>query len=42
MLQDKMTFEEAIAAETNTIMMRQRLKLIQRQLYDQMDTAVIL
>ncbi len=42
MLQDKMTFEEAIAAETNTIMMRQRLKLIQRQLFDQMETAVIL
>ncbi|PPC90852.1 MAG: conjugal transfer protein TraL [Methylobacter sp.] len=42
MLQDKMTFEEAIAAETNSIMMRQRLKLIQRQLFEQMDTAAIL
>ncbi len=42
MLQDKHTFAEAIATETNTIMMRQRLKIIQKQLFEQMETAAVL
>ena len=42
MLQAKQTFEEAIDAVTNTIMMRQRLKIIQKQIFGQMDIAAIL
>ena len=42
MLQAKQTFEEAIATESNTIMMRQRLKIIQKQIFDQMDMAAVL
>ena len=42
MLQAKQTFEEAIATESNTIMMRQRLKIIQKQIFDQMDIAAVL
>jgi len=42
MLQDRLTFDEAIALETNTIMTRQRLKIIKTQLYDQMDSASVL
>ena len=42
MLQDKHTFAEAIATEANTIMTRQRLKIIQKQLFEQMETAAVL
>jgi hypothetical protein len=42
MLQDKHTFAEAIATEANTIMTRQRLKIIQKQLFEQMETAMVL
>ena len=42
MLQDRLTFDEAIAMETNTIMTRQRLKIVKTQLYDQMDSASVL
>jgi anion-transporting ArsA/GET3 family ATPase len=42
MLQAKQTFEEAIDSVTNTIMMRQRLKIIQKQIFGQMDIAAIL
>ena len=42
MLQAKKTFEEAIAVESNTITMRQRLKIIQKQIFDQMSAAAVL
>lgn len=42
MLQAKQTFNEAIEAEENTIMMRQRLKIVQRQMFEQMATATVL
>lgn len=42
MLQAKQTFNEAIEAEGNTIMMRQRLKIVQRQMFDQMATSTVL
>ena len=42
MLQDRLTFDEAIAMETKTIMTRQRLKIVKTQLYDQMDSASVL
>ena len=42
MLQDRLTFDEAIAMETKTIMTRQRLKIVKTQLYDQMDSPSVL
>jgi CobQ/CobB/MinD/ParA family nucleotide binding protein len=42
MLQDRLTFDEAIGMETKTIMTRQRLKIVKTQLYGQMDSASVL
>lgn len=42
MLQQRLTFAEAIASPANTIMTRQRLSIAQKQLYEQMDTAAVL
>jgi AAA domain len=42
MLQERLTFADAIASSANTIMTRQRLTIAQKQLYEQMDTATVL
>ena len=42
MLQERLTFADAIATSTNTIMTRQRLTIAQKQLYEQMDIATVL
>jgi hypothetical protein len=42
MLQERLTFDEALAMASRTIMTRQRLKLVKRQLFGQMDAAVVL
>ena len=42
MLQDRLTFDEALAMDSRTIMTRQRLKLVKGQLFGQMDAAAVL
>lgn len=42
MLQDRMTFDEALSAESLTIMTRQRLKIIRSQLFSQMESTAVL
>ena len=42
MLQARLTFDEALAITTRTIMTRQRLKIVQRQLFTQLDAATVL
>lgn len=42
MLQARLTFDEALAKSDLTIMSRQRLKIVQKQLFDQMDSAAVL
>lgn len=42
MLQDRLTFDEALAMESLTIMTRQRLKIIKGQIFDQLDSAAVL
>jgi hypothetical protein len=42
MLQGRLTFDEALADETRTIMTRQRLKIVQAQLFGQLDAAAVL
>ena len=42
MLQERLTFDQAIAQETLTIMTRQRLKIIKGQMYGQMKNATVL
>ncbi|MFZ3287940.1 MAG: conjugal transfer protein TraL [Telluria sp.] len=42
MLQDRLTFDEAIAMESRTIMTRQRLKIIKGQVYAQLENAAVL
>ena len=42
MLQERLTFDEALATDSRTIMSRQRLKLVKGQLFAQMDTAAVL
>jgi len=42
MLQERLTFNEAIAQESLTIMTRQRLKIIKGQIYSQLDNATVL
>ena len=42
MLQDRLTFDEAIANPNRTIMTRQRLTIAKNQLFDQMDIAAVL
>ena len=41
MLQDRLTFEEAIAAPSRPIMVRQRLKIIQNQIFGQLATVPV-
>jgi hypothetical protein len=42
MLQERLTFDEAIASPSRTIMSRQRLKIVRDQLYAQLDNAAVL
>lgn len=42
MLQDRLTFDEALAMDSLTIMTRQRLKIIKGQIFDQLDSATVL
>ncbi len=42
MLQERLTFDEALAMATLTIMTRQRLKIIKGQLFGQLDNATVL
>jgi len=42
MLQARLTFDEALATDTLTIMTRQRLKIVKGQLYEQLNNAVVL
>jgi hypothetical protein len=42
MLQERLTFDEALAKDTLTIMTRQRLKIIKGQLFSQLDSATVL
>jgi hypothetical protein len=42
MLQARLTFDEALAMDSLTIMSRQRLKLLQTELFGQMDKAAVL
>lgn len=42
MLQERLTFDEALAQSSLTIMTRQRLKLIKEQLFGQLDSAMVL
>jgi len=42
MLQERLTFDEALAMSSLTIMTRQRLKIIKGQLFGQLDSAAVL
>lgn len=42
MLQERLTFDEAIAMASKTIMTRQRLKIIKGQVFGQLEKAVVL
>lgn len=42
MLQERMTFDEAIASPSRTIMTRQRLKIVRDQLFSQLDNAMVM
>lgn len=42
MLQERLTFDEALARESLAIMVRQRLKIIKGQLFGQIDNAMVL
>ncbi|KQH73177.1 AAA family ATPase [Xylella fastidiosa] len=42
MLQERLTFDEAIASPSRTIMVRQRLKIIRDQIYAQLDNTTVL
>ena len=42
MLQKRLTFDEALAMESLTIMTRQRLRIVKRLLFDQLDGAAVL
>jgi hypothetical protein len=42
MLEQRLTFDEALASDSLTIMTRQRLKILRGQLYDQVDKAAVL
>ncbi len=42
MLQKRMTFDEALAMESLTIMTRQRLKIVRDKLYSELDEAEVL
>ncbi len=42
MLQSRLTFDEALAMDSLTIMSRQRLKLVKTEMFAQMDSAAVL
>ena len=42
MLQERLTFDEALSMASRTIMTRQRLTIIKRELFGQMETAAVL
>jgi hypothetical protein len=42
MLQDRRTFDEALADSALTIMTRQRLKIVKTQLFAQLENAAVL
>lgn len=42
MLQERLTFDEAIASPSRTIMTRQRLKIVRDQLFSQLNNAVMM
>lgn len=42
MLQDRLTFDEALAQDSLTIMTRQRLKIVRDQLFSQLDSTKVL
>jgi len=42
MLQERLTFDEALQMDSLTIMTRQRLKIFRNKLFEQMDSAVVL
>ncbi len=42
MLQERLTFDEALAMDSLTIMTRQRLKIVKRLIFEQLDTATVL
>jgi len=42
MLQERLTFDEALARESLTIMTRQRLKIIQGQVFGQLENAMVI
>jgi len=42
MLQERLTFDEALAMGSLTIMTRQRLKIVKNQLFGQLDSAAVL
>jgi hypothetical protein len=42
MLQARLTFDEALAMPSLTIMTRQRLKIIKRQVFGQLENAAVL
>ncbi|MBL8373510.1 MAG: conjugal transfer protein TraL, partial [Candidatus Accumulibacter sp.] len=42
MLQERLTFDEALATDSLTIMTRQRLKIVKGQLFSQLDSAAVL
>jgi hypothetical protein len=42
MLQERLTFDEALAMSSRTIITRQRLIMVKRMLFDQLDCATVL
>ena len=42
MLQERLTFDEALAMPSRSIMTRQRLKLVKSQLFAQLENATVL
>ncbi|WP_426078822.1 conjugal transfer protein TraL [Janthinobacterium sp. PSPC3-1] len=42
MLQERLTFDEALSTPALTLMTRQRLKIVRRLVYGQLDTAMVL
>jgi hypothetical protein len=42
MLQERLTFSEAIASASRTIMTRQRLKIVRDELFNQLSNSVVM
>lgn len=42
MLQDRLTFEEALSDTSRTIMTRQRLKIVKSQIFGQLENVAVL